>query len=337
MATYSPVAGRIILCKEDVYGATPASPTYKTIGLISTGVTVDDINNVAEIPGQGHRTIQDTCAGRYGVTGTFDYTVQDGMLFYFSLGKMHSTSPVSNTPTTGVTQHYVEQSDTAVMPSFTLHAGIEIGGTDKVLEVEGCKITSHSVRWNLDAPLTASVSFTGEATDISNTTAQSVTEQTVPVWMYPALGTVVDVNGTDEKATVTACDFTITDTVRPVYGMGGRMLTDLHTIAQTIAGTMTLNFEDFDQYELFLSSAASPTAPATTGDVKEFNGYITAGNEAAGSETTAYRGIRFDFTNMRFNTHSHRQPRTEEVTQTFGFVAEDMTVKYHDVTATDPY
>ena len=98
-----------------------------------------------------------------------------------------------------------------------------------------------------------------------------------------------------------------------------------------------MNFEDFGLYEKFLDDTASPTGPASSGDIDEFTSYITAANQESGSETTAYRGIKFEFGGMRFNTSSHKIPRADVITQTFGFVAESANVYYYDATATDTY
>lgn len=334
MTKYSGVAGRIQVALEDAYGTT--GTTWTTVGYMSTSA-LDDTNNVVEIPAVGHRTIQESVAGKYGLAGSFNYTVQDGAFLYFLLGQYDATSPVSDDPAVGVNKHYITQKDTGNLPSFSAHMGVETGGTDLVLDAIGCKASSQSFSWNLDSPMTSTVNFVGKTVDISDATAESVTESTAPVQMMGMKGAVINLNSVDESSTVTSLDFTITNTLSPRYSFNNRLLTDLLCPEQKIAGNITMDFEDFDQYELFLSDTVDATAPVETGDVKEFDSYVMCANEESGSETASYEGVKLELKNMRFNTHSHKIDLGEPVTQTFGFVCEEMNAYYYDSSGSDVF
>lgn len=331
---YGGFQGRVLVGKETTYGTEVTG--NKTIGLLQGTIKLDETNNLVEKSGVGHRNTQHILTGRYGITGSFDYIVQEGSFPYFTLGSYDATSPVADTPYAGVYKHIINSNDTTVMDSFSLNLGID-SGTDKQKEVAGCKVSSQSFNFDLDNPLTSTVQFTGKTIDISGSTAPSVTEHAEVPYMCHSPGTVID-TGTDScKAKVTAGDVTITNTLKPVYAASSRLLTDLLCTRRTIAGNLTMNFEDDTEYEKFLSDAASPTAPKATDGVKEFDTTITFANEASGSETVAYRGFTLELADCKFNTHGFSLPAEDALTDTFGFIAETCSVYYYDVTATDEF
>lgn len=335
MVEYSGFQGRVLVGKESTYGTKVTGD--KTIGLLQGTVKIDETNNLKEHSGIGHRNTQYVSEGIYGVTGSFDYIVQEGSFPYFTLGEYDATSPVADTPVSGVYKHIINSADTAVMPSFSMNLGVEVGATDKQHEVYGCKVSSQSFSGALDSELKSTVNFTGKATDISGTTAPAVTEHSEKPYRMFSPGTIAKTGSDSIAADIQSFDFTITNTLNPHRGFDSRVLSGLSCVERKIAGNMTLVFEDYTQYEKFLSDAASPTTAKTTAGVTEFDTVFTFATEAAGSETAAYRGITFNLNSCKFNTYSFAVPQTDLITETFGFIAKTATVYYYDGTATDVF
>ena len=337
ISNYAGFQGRILAGAELTASYGTEASSYDTIGLLQGSIKVDETNNLVEVGGTGHRNAQAILAAKYDVTGSFDYQVQGNGFPVFSLGMYDATSPVADTPVLGVYKHYMKSNDTTRFPSFSLHLGIDDGSSDKEKIVLGTKVTSQSFRGDLETPISSTVNWQGKTVDISGSTALSVTEIATDPWMMHSVGTVMD-TGTDAmKAKVTGFDWTITDTLKPIYAADDRLKKDILCTKQSLAGNLTLNFEDYTEYEKFLSSGASPTAPIGTGNVAEFDTTLTFANQASGSETTAYRGTTFELQKCKFNTHSDDIPKEGELTETFGFICETAEIYYYDVTSADTY
>jgi len=330
---------RIQVAKETSYGV-QATPVYKTIGY-NADVTINETNENVIIHGTGHRKPQTIVGGKYNVTGSFSYPMQEASFMWFALGEYAATSPVASDPIAGVYKHQIRVFDTIGatylrLPSFFLNITDELGTPDQGQLIKGVKVNTVGVTWGLDQPVTLNADWVGQKAT-ATTSAQTVTEYTETPYMLGNAGVITTINADDVKTVLTDINFNMNNTLDlSVYGLGSRTRTDLPAGPFTVDGSATLNFDGLNQYEDFLSSAASPTEPGNQPNT--FDVVIMAANEVAASETVAFRGIKFTIKNAVFNTRGLTRPTGGgKVTESFNFDARDVEVDYWDATAADTY
>ena len=339
--TYGNQSGRLQFSHESTWG-TPTT-SWLTLGH-TTRFSDTSSNALLQSNTIGRINARRILEGKYEGRFTVEWEEQGGPFLVACLGDYDTTSPVTNG------SNYIhygcmeDSTSTETTPvehepqPFTFQAGLD-GSTDRVKVYEGCFANTLTLTFDMDSPLRISADAIARKVDISTATAATVTEIADGPYMWHNNGTL-NINSV-AQADVTSLTATINNNVTFNWGVlpssDKRCPVGYNVGPREVTGTVTLNFDDFDLYELFLDSAGSPTVPGDD-TVSQFPIDLTLDNAVSPTTDATYRGIFFDIKSCKFDTSGWEIPNTSgPVTATFNFRARQFDYKYYNATGSDSW
>jgi len=216
-------------------------------------VSVARNNNAERVYGVGARNATATVNKQFSGTANINGAVSNA---YWLLGVLGTNADAG---TTGAYTHTYTEADR--LPSFSLKQSFELGTTDSISTLVGCRINTLT----LSASVNETLKFSIEAPyryESLGTTKISDNPDIEPVFTF-AHGSIEMPDGTSIAA-VQNFELTITNTLDAIYGIGSRFLTDNVAKQREYTFSMTAAFSDqTDLLTYFLNGTNSATAPTT--------------------------------------------------------------------------
>lgn len=317
-----------------------ATSSWLTIGQLQGTPTITQNNNILEVHAGGRINPRAIVEGPYDVTAAFDYYVQSGAFLIACIGSFDTTSPTGGSAPYTHLGGTEDSTSSATAPveyettPFTLQTGLELGATDRVLTVEGCKCNSVTVTHDMATPVQASVDIIGQKT-VSSTAAQTVTEFAQGPWQFINTATLT-LEGSN-VADIENMSWTVNNDLKPKHGWipadEKRALISLNQGWRKMPGTVTLNYDDDTELGLFFDDTASQTEPSdSTVEELEFiwDYSVGAGAAVVSYKTTLKAG--------KMTSIARTIPADGgQVTETFEAIWKEVELEYKDANAADPF
>lgn len=210
-------------------------------------------NTMERLYGLGARNATATVAKRYEGTATVEFILSNATFLRAVLGSVSDTG--------GAGPAYVHTySEENTVPSFAIDTGTELGDSDEVTELKGCKIGTCTitatqgevVRVRLECPYkTETLATSG----IGSQQAENYTPFTF------AQGVVEWTSGGGEIGKVQSVELTINNTLEGLWGLGSRLKASEVEKIREYNLRMTVAFKDVT--ELLTKFYGASGAPAT--------------------------------------------------------------------------
>ncbi len=334
---------RIAWAPETTYG-TESAGTYSVFGQIKGDPQLSIDNKpfiVSEAGVMNTRNILEGSA-EVGVSG-IDFFLQNGAAVALAIGEFDTTSPVTNTDNYKHVAGTVDSTSTytAIVEyepkAFTLSMGLELGVTDDVITVTGCKVNTASFTLNMNEPMSCSFDIIGKNATIA-TAAKSLTRIGNPSFMFHNKGEI-SIDSTTMPS-ITELSFKIENDLKRTFGIlpssEKRTITSLLPGERKINGSFRMNYQDATMLKKLLDSTASPTTIGNSG-CKEITISVLLDNNET-ETTAAYRGLKFTLSGVKLGNVDRAFPKDGSVVnENFTFNAVKLVSEYWDVTATDPW
>jgi hypothetical protein len=229
---------------------TASDETYVPFGH-GVDVSIARSNNAERISGVGARNATATINKQYSGTATINGAVSNA---YWLLGVLGTNT---NGGTSGSYTHTYTESNS--LPSFTLKDSVELGTTDVISTLLGCRVNSLT----LTAAVNEALRFTIEAPyryETVGTTADTNIAPVEPVFTF-AHGSIEMPDGTT-IAGVQSFELTIVNNLEAVYEVGSRFMAGNVAKTREYNFNMTAAFKDYTSlFTYFLNGTNTATAP----------------------------------------------------------------------------
>ncbi|MDX1278563.1 phage tail tube protein [Oceanihabitans sediminis] len=273
---------------EDNYGT--IVPVDQPIGLVQS-VSPTESNNLMKIRTLGGtRDFSNIVAGKFEVSGTFDYYLQGGAFLRQAIGEdTGTTDTVDSGPRNPASGNYLHVMGSAAspladnFPSFTLDFTDYEGPNDPGnfrRTYNGCRVNTLSISGTVDEPVSVTCDWMAMGVTVSTTDNAAVTEYTQDPYVFYQ-GAVYSTTGTIDSSTVidedsvicevNSFDFSVNNNLEATWYICGTTSTD-----QTLRGlkglipkgreydaSLNLHFKDSKMYQRFLGSDTATTSQGT--------------------------------------------------------------------------
>jgi len=266
-------------------------------------ITIDRRNNMIESRGLGDRNVQALIAGQFEGMATVEGIMGTTHWLATFWG---ASSTVTGTPDT----HTYAESDT--LPSITIENGVDLGTTDSVTKLLGCKLNEVALTCAINEPIRFRATFfyktETEGTSLDSTPATDADEP-----FNFAQASVELPDGTTLER-VQRLELTLTNNLIRSFGLGSRFLSKLIPGNRSYKFTMDTTFEAAsDLLEVFYGSSTAPAATVATKsvDINITNG-LANDNE---------RHLQIQLGDVKLDTQSLPQTAGEQIVETVSGIA----------------
>lgn len=229
---------------------TASDETYVPFGR-GVDVSVSRNNNAERIFGVGSRNAESTVNLQYGGTVTINGSLSNAYWLLAVLGAN------SDGGTSGAYTHTYTESNS--IPSFSTKLSFELGTTDVLSTLLGCRVNSCTIT----ASVNETVKFSLECPyryETVGTTGISNSVDTEPVFTF-AHGSIEMPDGTSIAA-VQTFELTINNNIESLYGVGSRFPEELIPKNREYNFNMTAAFKDYTAlFTRFLNGTGVATEP----------------------------------------------------------------------------
>jgi len=215
-------------------------------------ISITRNNNAERIYGVGARnataTINKQYGGKYSINGSLSNA-------YWLLGVLGANADAG---TTGAYTHTYTEAD--IIPSFTTKTSFELGTTDFLAAIIGCKVDTCKISAAVDEAVKFSLEGTYRYENLS-TTKISNNAEIEPIFTF-AHGSIEMPDGT-AIAAVQSIELTISNSSEQVYGIGSRFPTSNIAKKREYNFSMTIAFKDqTTMLTYFMNGTNSASAPS---------------------------------------------------------------------------
>lgn len=273
---------------EGQYGK--ATTINKDMGIVQS-ISPTETNNIIKVRKMGGtRDYSNLVPGKFEVSGSFEYMLQDCDFIKFAVGEDSATTVMNGGPVAvlsggaGSSYHHVMGSVTGptgtAFPSFNLEFNDDETGQAQTFKRKytGCIVNTLTISSDVDSPVNVAVDFQAQGVHVATSGATSVTEQTVDPFVFYqgqlylttgaiggttlSIGTVAELN---------AFSLTLNNNLEPVWYISGttniyqdlRGLKALLPKGRDYSGNVSLGFKNWTQFKRFLGSDTATTSQGT--------------------------------------------------------------------------
>jgi len=319
---------------ESAYGS--AATIDEPMGLVQS-INPTETNNLIKIKTLGgSRDYAAIIPGKFEVTGSFEYYLQDGVFLRQAFGEdTASTATVDSGPkfhtgnsTTGYaylhTMGSADSPEADSFPSFSLeftdYEDAGASGTNNLQRIyDGCRVNTLRITSAVDEPVRVAVDYIGQGVTVSTAAATSVTESTETPFIfyngqvYCTSGAIIAATQpgtTNEVAEVNNFDFSINNNIEAVWYISGTTNTHqtLRTLKKTVIkgrdyeATIGLHFKDKEMYQRFLGSNTATEDGTTLAKYQVALDFVRSGTIGSTPKLIADNFFRLVLGSCAFNT-----------------------------------
>jgi hypothetical protein len=352
---------------ESRYGS--AMTVDQPIGLVQS-VNPTETNNLIKIRTMGGtRDYSNIVPGKFEVSGTFDYFLQNGPFLRMAMGEDSATTATADS---GPRVHTGAELGSACVhtmgsaaspqadsfPSFTLEFADDedTGAYSTTANLKriytGCRVNSLTISGSVDEPVSVSCDWIAQGVKVSTADATSVSDDTEDPYVFYQGQVYVTSGGVDydtapsttstRVAEVNSFDFTINNNLEPVWYISGttniyqstRGLKNLLVKGRDYDASLGLHFKNKLQYQRFLGSNTATTAQTAIGKYQVVLDFVRAGT-IGGTKLTTDRYVRMVLGSCAFNDTNITGSPEDIVNENLGVFVEK--AKLHVVDADTSY
>ena len=323
---------------ESRYGS--AGAIDEALGLVQS-INPTESNSLIKIRTLGGtRDYSNIVPGKFEITGSFEYYLQDGPFFRQALGEDTGTTA---TVDTGPRVHTgwgeaasaychvmgsAESPTTDDFPSFTLEftdaEDTGAAATTKNLKrlYDGCRVNSMTISGSVDEPVKVAVDFQAQGVTVSTGAATSVTEPTTDPFVfyqgvvYCTAGAVVEDTSIAAMSTsariceVNSFDVSVNNNLEAIWYVSGtctpsgqtkRGLKNLIVKGRDYEANLGLHFKNRSMYQKFLGATSATTDQDTLAKYTIVLDFVRSGTIGA-VKTVTDNYLRIVLGSCAFNT-----------------------------------
>ena len=335
---------------ENVYGSADAIDT--SIGIVQS-VNPTETNNLIKVRTLGGtRDYANIIPGKFEVSGSFEYLLQDGAFLRMAIGEdTATTTTVDSGPKfhTGADSYLhimgsAASPQTDAFPSFTLEFTDEedVGGagTQNLKRLyTGCRVNTLSISGTVDEPVRVSCDWIAQGVTISTAAATSVTENTddpfvfYQGWVYATTGTIGaydTIESTSAIAEVNSFDFSVNNNLEATWYISGttaptqtlRGLKSLIVKGRDYEGNLGLHFNNKTMYERFLGATGATEPQGTLNDYTIVLDFVRSGTIGSDPKLSTDNWLRIVMYPTKFDTMNIPGAPEDIVTENIGLAIE---------------
>ena len=231
---------------------TASDETYMPFGQ-GVEVSVSRNNNAERIYGIGSRNATATVNKQYAGTATISGVLSNAYWLLGVLGKNVNGGTVG-----AYTHTYTEEN---LLPSFTIKSSFELGTTDAISTLLGCRVNNCTISAAVNEPLRFSLDCPYRYESLGTTKIENLAD-VEPVFTF-AHGSIEMPDGTSIAA-VQSFELIINNTLDVLHGIGSRFASGIVSKNREYNFSMTAAFKDHTALmTYFLNGTSSATAPTT--------------------------------------------------------------------------
>ncbi len=345
--------------RETKYGS--AGAINREVGLVQS-VTPTETNNLIKVRTLGGtRDFSSIVAGKYEVSGSFEYFLQEARFLKYAIGEdSASTGATDSGPrfiyanlaaSTGTTYHHIMGSaaspDSGNFPSFTLEfADDETSATTTLMrKYTGCRVDSLTISGAVDEPVTVSCDWMSQGASVSTASPTAVTSQTEDPFvfyqgaMYMTSGAVTGTSlPTGTVSELNTFSFSVSNNLEPVWYISGttnttqtlRGIKDLLAKGREYESTVELNFANRLQYQRFLGANSAYESQGTLNKYQVVIDLVRAGGPGAKSTSADNDWLRIVMASCAFEDSNIPGAPEDIVTETYTIFVESSKLHTFD-------
>ena len=348
---------------ETTYGS--AVTVDQPIGLVQS-INPTETNNLIKVRTLGGtRDYNNIVPGKFEVSGSFEYYLQNGAFLRMALGEdTSSTATVDSGPsyhtgdsTTGYAYLHCMGSAASPLansfPSFTLEFADDestVGTYNLNRTYTGCRVNSLALNGTVDEPLRVSTDWIAQGVTISTAGATAVVDATSDPYVFYQ-GVVYSTSGTITSATViedasrlcevNSFDFSVGNNLEATWYISGtcgshetkRGLKGLIPKGRDYEASLNLHFADKAMYQRFLGSSSATGPQDTLTDYSVVLDFVRSGS-VGGTKTITDDFIRIVLNDCKFADMNIPGGPEDIVTETIGVAVEAAKIYVVDADAT---
>lgn len=289
-------------------------------------ITINQKNNIVRHWGIGARNASTASAQKYEGNVSIEFVMANAIFWRAILGSAATTgsSPYTHTFTESTT-----------VPSFAIDTGSELGSTDEVTELQGCKVAS----WNLVAAVGEPVKIRLECPfKTLSTTTSSIGSQTAESFepFTFAQGSLQLPSGTT-IGLVQSIELSGSNDIEMLWGLGSRLAQNAVEKKREYNFKATVAFNDLSTSGLYLKFLGDASSPYTPSDPNTPSAQATLIlTFTNGLSSTNERSITITLANAYIDEHSLPKDVNEVIKEDVtGFALSGTSVVWVNNTSTD--
>lgn len=338
----------------------------RDFGLVQS-VNPTETNNLMKIRTMGgSRDYSNIVPGKFEVSGSFEYYLQDADFLRQAFGEDTGTTTTTDSGpiyhTGAATYVHVMGSaaspDADSFPSFTMEfADTEDAGTSadtgNLKRVyDGCRVNTLSMSASVDEPLKINVDWIGQSVTISTAAATSVTESTKDPYVfyqgqvYSTSGAIAydtAVDTTSRLCQVNSFDFSVNNNLEAIWYVSGtcattqslRGLKKLLVKGRDYEASLGLHFKNKQMYQRFLGNDTATTDQSTLNKYQIALDFVRSGVPGSDPKLATDEYIRVVLGSCAFNSMNIAGSPEDVVAQNIDVFVE--SAKAYVVDAIDDY
>jgi len=319
---------------ESLYGS--SATIDKPFGLVQS-INPTETNNLIKIRTLGgNRDYSNIVPGKFEISGSFEYYLQDGIFLRQAFGEdTASSATIDSGPkfhtgnaTTGFAYFHTLGSAASPeadnFPSFCMEFADEedtgaMSTTNNLKRVyDGCRVNTLGLSGTIDEPLRINCDFIAQGVTVSTAAATSVTDLTKdPYIFYQGIVTATSGNvvgdtvvlAADQIAEVNGFDFNINNNLEAIWYISGttsthqtlRGLKKLIVKGRDYDANLNLHFSTREMYQRFLGSNTATEDQATLSKYQIALDFVRVG-DVGGVKTESDDFIRIVLGSCAFNS-----------------------------------
>ena len=348
---------------ETNYGS--AAVINQPIGLVQS-INPTETNNLMKVRTLGgSRDYSNIVAGKFEVSGSFDYYLQGGNFLRMAMGEDTGTSAtIDSGPRVHSGASYLHIMGSAAspqtdsFPSFTLEladaedSGAAVDTANLKRLFTGCRVNTASISATVDEPVSVSVDWIGQSVTMSTAAATSVSDSTKDPYVFyqgavystsGAVSAYTDLTsyGTQALCQVNSLDFSVNNNLEATWYISGtcsvyqtlRGLKHLIVKGRDYEASLGLHFKNKSQYQRFLGAASATTPQATLGKFQIVTDFARSSYPGATPKAATDDYIRIVMASCAFDTENITGAPEDIVNESIGVFVKSAKVYVVDTDA----
>ena len=344
---------------ETTYGSAVA--VDKPFGLVQS-VNPTETNTLMKIRTMGgSRDYSNIVPGKFEVSGSFEYYLQDGDFLRQAFGEDTGTSAtVDSGPRIHSGASYLHIMGSAAspaadnFPSYTMEFADDEGSagttpTNFKRTYTGCRVNTLGISASVDDPVSISADWIAQGVTVSTAGATAVSDLTTDPYvfyqgnLYSTSGTITaytQVEAASRLCELNQFDFNINNNLEAVWYICGttnayqtsRTLKNLVVKGRDFESTLGLHFKNKDMFQRFLGAAGATQSQDTLAKYQVVLDFVRSGT-IGGTKAVSDNWIRLVMENCAFDNANITGSPEDIVSQSYDVFVESVKAYVVDDTA----
>ena len=301
--------------KEATFGSDPAGTSY-SFGE-DVRINVEPKNNLIKVGALNSRNYTNFVEGKYEGRVTIDGILCNTRWFAIAWG---SSATASSAP------YNHTYSEATALPSMTIEVGSDLGTTDSVRKLLGCKCDELELTMAVGEAIKFRATFFYKTESEGSSLGTPVSEGEVP---FTFANATLERPDATTLSNIQRFSYSLKNSLIETPALGSRFHTNIIGGFRMHDFSFEKTFENSSELEAFYGAGAAPNATIaeTTMDVNVTNG-LAGANE---------RHLQITFTGVKFDTHKQPALPNELIVETISGFGRSTTAIGQDATSTTPF